>query len=49
MGRNEHGDRCRDPFVGPLEPHAQGFADELLRQGYSPKIGIEGQLFFVRI
>jgi integrase/recombinase XerD len=34
-------------FVGPLEPYAQGFADELLRQGYSPMTGMKDQLFFV--
>lgn len=38
---------ARVRFVGPLEPYAQGFADELLRQGYSPMSGMKGQLFFV--
>jgi integrase/recombinase XerD len=34
-------------FRGPLEPYAQGFADELARQGYSPKTSMKSQLFFV--
>jgi integrase/recombinase XerD len=38
---------ARVRFVGPLEPYAQGFADELLRQGYSPMTGMKAQLFFV--
>jgi integrase/recombinase XerD len=38
---------ARVRFVGPLEPYAQGFADELLRQGYNPRTGMRDQLFFV--
>ncbi len=38
---------ARVRFVGPLEPYAQGFADELLRQGYRPMTGMRDQLFFV--
>jgi integrase/recombinase XerD len=38
---------ARVRFRGPLEPYAQGFADELLRQGYLPKSGVRDQLFFV--
>ena len=34
-------------FQGPLEPYAQGFADELVRQGYSPTTSMKNQLFFV--
>ena len=34
-------------FRGPLEPYAQGFADELVRQRYSPKTSMKNQLFFV--
>lgn len=34
-------------FSGPLEPYAEGFADELARQGYKPVTGIRGQLFLV--
>ena len=37
---------ARVRFVGPLEPYAQGFADELLQQGYSPA-GMKNHLFFV--
>lgn len=36
---------ARVRFVGPLESYAQGFADELLRQGFSPT-GMKNQLFF---
>jgi integrase/recombinase XerD len=34
-------------FSGPLEPYAEGFADELIRQGYKPATGLKGQLFLV--
>jgi integrase/recombinase XerD len=37
---------ARVRFVGPLERYAQGFADELLRQGFSPT-GMKNQLFFI--
>ncbi len=32
---------------GPLVPYAQGFADELDRQGYNPMTGTRGQLFLI--
>jgi len=38
---------ARVRFVGPLECYAQGFADELLRQGYSPKTSMKNQVFLV--